>query len=105
MMGKTRVWRQLRTGFCHPLGLFPRAFGKGPSMCPGRGGTKEELALDAEQRKKQQQCDLPTWQGSPSGWPPPMHSLGLCRLQWVPQNLLPQKGEEGPQNHIQAGTM
>lgn len=58
MMGKTRVWRQLRTGFCHPLGLFPWAFGKGPSMCPGRGGTKEELALDAEQRKKQQQCDL-----------------------------------------------
>lgn len=38
MMGKTRVWRQLRTGFCHPLGLFPWAFGKGPSMCPGRGG-------------------------------------------------------------------
>lgn len=41
-MGKTRVWRQLRTGFCHPLGLFPWAFGKGPSMCPGRGGAQRK---------------------------------------------------------------
>lgn len=34
-------------------------FWEGTLNVPGAGGgTKEELALDAEQRKKQQQCDL-----------------------------------------------